>query len=271
MSTSNSIRICILGHSGIGKSPLAKLFEVEGWEPYRVRKPRNDADKLVCMSEKEYDNLIKEHQELKPLFKSSKENDIRVYKDWSFFKVRNEQQCLKHTEISKDPSKSIRVEIFAPVLLEMIENISSLGNAFSLNNLFFIFLNPTSESFVKMRKPSTELKLATHTAIVERYRAQGKIIDLADVSKRIKYLDDELKAWQEIIRIPSRYIECMKWSHFEYRYSANNLSISDSKEELIQARDTIINNIKTNNLDLLDCIESIMLSPDKIVKLDKII
>ena len=275
MNTINSISICILGHSGIGKSPLTKLFKVEGWEPFRVRKPRNDADAKVCKTKEEYDKLIKEHKNKSPLFKSSalSENDIKIYEDWSFFKVRNKPQCLEHTKLSKDRSVSLRIEIFAPVLLEIIQNLSKIKKAFymDLKNLFFIFLNPTSIPFTKMNAPITELKLSTHSAIFERYRTQGKVVDLSDILKRIQFLDEELIAWQKIMRMSQKYIECMEWPHFEYRYSANNLTISDSKIELIQARYTIIKHIQNQLPDLLDSINKIMLTPDEIVQLDSII
>jgi len=51
------LSVVILGHSGIGKSPLAHLFNVPGWEPFRVRKPRNAQDARVCMNEEDAKEL----------------------------------------------------------------------------------------------------------------------------------------------------------------------------------------------------------------------
>ena len=39
-SASSVSRVCLLGQSGIGKSPLSALFRGDGFEPLRVREPR---------------------------------------------------------------------------------------------------------------------------------------------------------------------------------------------------------------------------------------
>ena len=40
-------RVCILGHSGAGKSSLSVLFSGTRFEPRRKRKPRNAADYVI--------------------------------------------------------------------------------------------------------------------------------------------------------------------------------------------------------------------------------
>lgn len=224
MKASLPPRVCIMGHSGAGKSPLAKLFKVDGWEPFRVRKPRNKEDAKVCKSPEEYAVLETKYQNEKPLYESppSSPNHLRVYKDWSFFKVRGAKQCLPHTEAARDPEAALRIEIFGPVLLEMIKAGDVLRPAIALNlsNLFIILLNPTSVSFARMESPSPELRLATALAIMERKRSSGDMPNLADALRRAEHLDGELYAWREFISsFSGNTLECMRWAHFEYCYS----------------------------------------------------
>ena len=70
-----------------------------------------------------------------------------------------------------------------------------------------------------MDAPSDELKLAAVFAVSERYRALGKVIDLADCVKRAGHLADELNAWKGLLtNTKLTAAECRNWGHFEYRY-----------------------------------------------------
>jgi hypothetical protein len=275
MNTSDSIRLCLLGHSGVGKSPLTKLFKVDGWEPFRVRKPRSAADAKVCKSREEFQTLLDQHSGQTPLYQSPEgsENALRVYEDWSFFKVRCKDQCLEHTETAKNPATSLRIEIFAPVLVEILENLSRLDRAFHLNldSLLIVLLNPISRSFVDMGEPTTELRLATHTAIVERSRVQGKGVDLADVIQRVQHLDCELVAWRRISEIVSNTVECKSWPHFEYRYSLPDGTTSDARVELTKARSSLLTALQEQKPGVVESVKQIMRTPEEIMLLDDIV
>ncbi len=231
------LRVCILGHSGVGKTHLARLFALEGWEPFRVREPRSDADAAVCKSPAEYAALVEDHAHRPLIYAGGPPNDLRVYHDWSFFDVRNTSQCLEHTTAARDPSTSLRVEIFAPVLAEMLEHQDELdGRAFSLNpdDLLVLLLNPTARSIHDMDGPSDELRLATLLAIRERASVDDGNFDLADGLRRAEGLDHELEAWKTIAKHVPQTVECLRWEHFEYRHFVAGPS------ELARARASVL-------------------------------
>ncbi len=239
---STALRVCILGHSGVGKSPVAKLFDVPGWEPFRVRdKPRNAEDAKVCKSKTEFAALQEAHKELVPLHPGP--NSLKVYEDWTFFQIRGKDwQCLEHTADAKNPDKSLRIEIFAPVLLDLCKNHEKINKAFVLDpaHLVFIILNPTLDRFADMTEPSTALRQATLFAATERDRAQGKTPDLADGLKRTHHLSTELTAWRGLLtEYQASAVECLGWPHFEFRYH-DAAGVSHARNELIRARATIL-------------------------------
>jgi hypothetical protein len=270
------MRICIVGHAGIGKSPISRLFRIEGWEPFRVRKPRNEEDKKVCKTLAEYQVLLEGCQKDEALYEGSgtSDNALRVFTDWSFFKVRGDPQCLEHTAAAKDPAISIRVEIFAPVLVEMIENSAKISAAFhlALEDLVIIMLNPDSVSFAKMTTPSVPLCLATHTAVSERNRVQGKPTDLPDMLKRIDYLTGELEAWVKLKNLVRKNtIECLRWPHFEYRYSSPCSCLANAQAELIRARATLVKAIHNQASHLEVQLLPLIRSETEILGLTKIV
>jgi hypothetical protein len=226
-------RICILGHSGIGKSNLADLFKVAGWEPFRVRVPRDAKDALVCKSPDEFQKLLEE-LEPHPIYDGG---NVKVYDKWSVFKVRGKDQCLEHTPEAKAEHSILRVEIFAPVLVEMLRTWQSLSSAFCLDpaRTLIILLNPTSKSFKTMSQPPQELCLSTAIAVSERYRAGGKPVDLADVIQRTEHLSDELAAWRDLFTVGAPVVECLNWAYFEYRYQVSG----DTLKVALQAREAV--------------------------------
>ena len=271
------MRICIVGHAGIGKSPLSKLFKAEDWEPYRVRKPRNAADAEVCKTPDEYEELLRNCQAKQSLHYdggSSSRNQLLVYEQWSFFKVRGDRQCLEHTPAAKDRSTALRVEIFGPVLVEMIENRAQIKVAFPLDpdDLVIVILNPDSTRISRMTTPSLSLALATHTAVAERSRAQGKSTDLPDILKRVDCLASELKAWKDLQNlVPRNTVECCRWRYFEYRYSTPCACLSNAQAELIKARDTLVEAVETQAKHLLPAISPLLRSHAEILKLTSIV
>lgn len=276
MKENKAIRCCILGHSGIGKSPLTKLFKVDGWDPFRVRIPRNEQDAKVCKSPEEYSKLVAKYNNQKLIYESPQgsENNLRVFKDCSFFKVRGSDQYLEHTEDAKDENKSLRIEIAAPILAEMLENRENLKNVFALDpkNLMIILLNPTSQSFKEMEEPSPELRLATLFAITERSRIQSKGIDLADSLRRVEYLKDELAAWKKLYKIvPQNTVECQNWAYFEFRYSVPDATLSNAKVWLTKTRYSLLTTIEKQAKHLLNRVKRVVRTPNEIMELNEVI
>jgi hypothetical protein len=188
-----------------------------------------------------------------------------VYEDWSFFEVRGAKQCLEHTAAAKNKSVPLRVEIFAPVLLEMLKNVDALGNAFALGteNLLLLLLNPTSRSFFDMKEPSEELRLATLFATTERYRVMGKNVDLADSLRRVEHLNGELAAWRELCHLfPKNTVECRGWSHFEFRYTSLAEEPHYAQTELGRARQSLLQAVKKQSPDLVNRLAELM-HPEK--------
>lgn len=241
------LRVCIVGPSGIGKSCLSKLFKIEGWDPKRVRKPRTPEEKNICISDDEYEKLLGDSSKGQLLYEShpGSPNQLRVYENWSFFLVRRAKQCLEHTKAAKDANVPLRIEVFAPVLLEMLQSGPLLKNAFVLNpsDLLILLLNPTSISVGAMHEPSVELKQATLVSITERYRVQGKTIDEADGLRRVDYLVEELEAWKGFAEFfPTNTLECLRWPHFEFCYGTPG-NTAQARDELLKARKTLLDAI----------------------------
>ena len=165
------------------------------------------------------------------------EHGLCVCTAWSFFKVRNADQCLCHKDF--DPKSSMRIEVFAPVLLTMVRERERVAPAFQLNpdNLLVILLNPTSLSFAKMDEPSNELCLATALAVTERCRVNGEVPDLADALRRVEHLRTELAAWRGFLDDPNiPTLECLEWQHFEFRYHSNEAAERErARNSLFQA------------------------------------
>jgi len=257
-----------MGHSGIGKSPLTKLFKLTGWEPFRIRIPRNAEDAKVCKSPAEYDDLERRYVGAQLLYAGEPDSSskLRVYEDWSFFEVRGARQCLEHAA-AKVVSVPLRIEVFAPVFLEMLKNQGSLKSAFALSteNLLILLLNPTSTPFRDMHEPSQELRLATLFAVTERDRLMGKGVDLADGLRRVDYLAEELAAWREILELfPMNTVECRNWPHFEFRYTSPAQGPWHGQVELGQARKRVLGAVRTQTPEFATRLLEILRAEDEL-------
>jgi hypothetical protein len=275
MEDNQTIRLYIAGHSGIGKSPLTRLFNVEGWEPFRVRVPRNDQDAKVCKTPEEARELENEYKERIPIYESigNSTNQLRVYDEWSVFDVRGKSQWLNHT-LAKDSNASLRIEIFAPVFAEMLEHREKIKEAFDLelDNILILLLNPTSMSFRDMKDPTHALSLATLTAITERSRLFGKGVDLADGLQRVEHLSGELSAWNKFYAIaPKNVVECKNWSHFEFRYSEPEATLTNAKFELIRAYSSVLKAIEKQAPNLFEKVKGILREPEQIINLPEVL
>lgn len=284
------MRLCILGPSGIGKSVLSYLFKLKSWEPKRIREPRNKADEAVCMPPEKFANLVNEYKKIYKkqgaLFEFPRqshrrseevpEKDLYIFEKCSFLKVRGANQYLEHIDEAKR-NESLRIEIFAPLFVQMFQNREKIKNAFVLTpeNIVVLLLNPTFDSYRDMRKPSTQLLSATLVSTIERSRLQKKGVDLADSLARIERLPEELDAWREMFKIlPVNIIECKKWSHFEFRYSVPGNTLCNARNELIRARESVLLAIeKAERIDegFKEAVKKIMRTPAEIVELSDIV
>ena len=240
------IHLCGLGPSGIGKSPLAALFRIPGFEPYRVREPRDEKDRLVCKSPAEAKDIFIAQGFPADEWPTGKARDdwFCVGSEWLFFSARGDKQCLQfqdeHAHLLRNAK---RIEIFAPRLVEILGNKDGSGDklAITSDNLAVILLNPSAAPFTQMKgKPDIELEQATFYAITKRTELQGKPVDLPDALKRIRRLPEELVAWVQIQKQARASLECTAWQHSEFRYFQPGGNKQDAVRELLTARDRLL-------------------------------
>ena len=240
--------VCILGPSGIGKSPLASLFRFAGLDPLRVREPRDAKDSALCISEP--DAIQVYNAESPPgaapwPTPKAPENWFVVGRHWLFLSVRGDRQCLRFQEdngelVLRSPK---RVEIFAPRLVDILNLKSETNIGLWPDNLVVLLLNPSATKYREMAgdRPDEDLKQATFYAITKRTELQRKPVDVPDAQKRVRRLPAEVAAWVEIGKLVGEpCVEYTSWQHFEFRYHQPDSCPADAKRELIEARDTIL-------------------------------
>jgi len=238
--------VCLLGPSGIGKGTLSGLFKLSGFEPFRVREPRDDNDRLVCKSEDDTKKIfqLEGFQEKEWEFNVDKDDWYKEGPKWIFFSVRGKRQCLRY----KDENDKLflespkRIEIFAPRLLQILNDPVTLKTiGLKKEELFIIILNPTEISYTTLLDSDFGLREAVFYGITKRTELQGKPVNIPDTLKRVKDISDELKAWKELITdFKDNVIEIKSWKHFEFCYYQPNKEASDAKRELRLARDRIL-------------------------------
>lgn len=267
-----AMRIAIFGHSGIGKSHLKRLFKVKSFEPFRVRIPRDKDDARVCKSPQEFQKLLSAHDGYKPLSVADGDtSNLRIFENWSFFKIRDkDDQCLEHTPGARNPAVPLMVEIYAPVFFDILRaqaTIPEMKNkvlSCDKEDLLIILLNPTSFPFKEMKSgPSMLFRLAAFTAVVERYRVQGKQVDLTDALRRVEFIDEELLAWQKLIEYGFTVVECLNWPYFEFTYA----DLADVGARFIKVRRFLLHCVNTQAPGKLVELESLILTPEEIVEL----
>jgi hypothetical protein len=249
--------VCILGPSGIGKSPLASLFCLAGFDPLRVREPRDDEDRALCISEPDAFYLYKRETGSAGAWPTpTAPTDWFILGDhWLFIGVRGDRQCLRFAEDDGTAvlRSSRRVEVFAPRLLDILNDRDACQMRIDLgpDNVVILLLNPSAASYDEMASsPDEDLKQATFYAITKRMELQGKPVDIPDAQRRVRRLADELVAWVALKGLVGQScIEYTAWQHFEFRYHQPDRSLASARRELLSARDTIVaglNSVQSN-------------------------
>jgi len=256
--------IILIGHSGVGKSPLENIFKpaVKISAPLRVRdKPRDEKD-IFYIPQQARDTLKNLNRE-KVLAVSG---DIEVYPSVIFFPVRgSDQVALNHTN---DPQEYVKYEIFAPVYYDLfftpaVREYYPFLTGGLYHRVMVILLNPTPAGFLDPGFDKAGLLKTAENGLRCRHKLMGTEQPEIekDVAKRIKHIDDELPAWKALLNIPGDYpnfffLEILNWEFLEYTYYAkpvedfnNVLPITGDKKEytrfrLTKARDVIIDAIK---------------------------
>lgn len=272
------VNFCILGASGIGKSPVDCLFpsDVVRIEPYRAREEGARPNEKYFVSPTMLEELLFLNRKLdqKPIvyLDSDKGNTepymigrkkyrkwLEVYKRASFFTVRKTKQVLLHyeQEIALDCRK---VEVFAPVLSLILENedvrsaLPFLQEAMTV----FILLNPLTKSVRDINldqiidgvgwERKDWIKLQT-----KRNRLLGKDEKSSSVNERVDLLPLEAKAWQSLAKLTEqkpddfRFVECLGWSHYEYKYLGKE--DSEIAKELESAKSDILKSAQSVGLE----------------------
>lgn len=243
------VHVCILGPSGIGKSPLTSLFRLPGLDPLRVREPRDEKDRPLCISEPDAAELFAKEtvgQSVAWPAPTAPSGWFVLGERWLFIGVRDDRQCLRFQEDNGRPllRSQRRVEVFAPRLLDILNDRDGSQSKISLStdNLVVLLLNPTPTSYEAMTdEPDELLRQAMFYAITKRSELQRKPVDIPDAQKRISAIKDELMAWKAIKKLVGvSCLEFRSWKHFEFRYHQPDGSPADSRRELLSARDVIL-------------------------------
>lgn len=243
-----AINLCILGAAGVGKSVLNDLLKdgVEIIEPFRARMEGARCGEKVYISPVILSELLilnrrvdrgpilcidSDKSFFPPYISGNHEfrKWLEVYQRATFFAVGNTKQILLHQKIKSELRK---VEIFAPVLLDILENRALAGIVPFLENVektIFLLLNPLNESILNFdtrqiinwagwgRNQWQEIQ-------DKRNKLKHKKSDAADVQTRIDLLPIEAEAWRALAKLSEKnrdkycFIECIKWNHFEYLY-----------------------------------------------------
>lgn len=272
---SDLFHVCILGPSGIGKSPLASLFRLSGLDPLRVRKPRDEKDRALCISESDAIALYQSDVPNAPQWPTPKAaNDWFVIGEhWLFMSVRGDRQCLRFMEDDGTPvlHSRRRIEMFGPRLLDILKNKECQSKIdLTPDNVIILLLNPSAQTYDEMSgSPDDDLKQATFYAITKRTELQGKPVDVPDSQKRVRRLADELQAWVSLKHLDKQCcVEYTAWPHFEFRYHQPKRGMEAAQRELLSARDTILAGLR--NAQSTPLIKS-MLSSDIIRSSEEIL
>ncbi|MFA6387404.1 MAG: hypothetical protein WCW32_02905 [Candidatus Paceibacterota bacterium] len=226
------------------------------------------------MSQRRFEQLFAQQSGKIPIYRDPDPLTRRLYifEDWSFFRIRGTaDQCLEHIPAARDSSLPLKIEIYAPIFLQLLrlhgqfpeiaEKVVSCDN----KDLLIILLNPTGLTYLGMEKPIKQLRSATFTAVVERARVQNLSRNLDEARQRADYLDEELPAWRELMSDGYPVVECIYWPYFEFSYGSGDLA--RARVQLMTARQYIIDCIRKQYPHKLAEFLDIIRTPMEISKL----
>jgi hypothetical protein len=215
----------VMGHAGVGKSPLNRLFrdEVLRIEPYRVREaPRGKDDSFYASQEvRDKLKLLSSRDIIEVI------NDIEIHPMVTFFKVRGSDQFL-FTPIEPYGDRPYKVEIYAPVLLRLLEfDITREILPFLVggkhNLVLILILNSCRKPLNNKLFKVSELEAKTELAVMCRHKLKGTPSEKAekDAKKRIQSLHEELPAWKTLGTKSApefAVVDIDRWEYLEYTY-----------------------------------------------------
>jgi len=224
-----------MGHAGVGKSPLGKLFrdEVLRIEPYRVREaPRGKDDSFYASQEvRDKLKLLSSRGIIEVI------NDIEIHPMVTFFKVRDSDQFL-FTPVGPYGDRSYKVEIYAPVLLHLLDfditrEILPFLVGGKQNLALILILNSCRKPLNSKVFKVSELEAKTELAVMCRHELKGTPREEAekDAKKRVQSLHEELPAWKALGTKSTpefAVVDIDAWEYLEYTYLAH--PVNDVKQ-----------------------------------------
>lgn len=188
---------------------------------------------------------------------------LEIHSRASFFTIRKDLQVLLQ---SKRLGSNLRkVEIFSPVLSLMLSAVQknphvqqALRFLHEADLTIFVLLNPLDRLVLNgpkgiidgcgwARKQWTELQ---RKRIEEKGKSAGKSSEdirkelekaAEEISERVDILPLEAETWQTLDMLAARYpkrfilVHCERWTHFEWKYSANKDAKAKAENEAARA------------------------------------
>ena len=170
---------------------------------------------------------------------SALEQWVKIFTNASFFTVRKDMQVLLHYDFQVDAPLG-KVELFAPVFYAILKNKTARDAIPFLQGAktIFILLNPLATPVTEVAADDVIDKAGW---IVEdwidlqfqRSLLWGELEGLdsvalekkrAKMAERVVQLPYEVAAWQNLIALSRSepdvcgFVECLGWTHFEYKY-----------------------------------------------------
>lgn len=255
--------VIVLGPSGVGKSVLEAVFQVETRiEPHRVRKcPRNSEDVyyLSRMAHEGIRSILVGQASTGPFGGA---HAIVMYEKVVLFNVRKTPQVLflPNAHVSSGRKK---IEIYGPVLEEMRkrQDNPALQPIFE-GEAFVVLLNPWDRSISSIN-PETASDPTSVPGRVLVDLLVGRREQSNEIADRLSNIPEELEAWKSMASTPSdrfHVLECVNWAYAEHTFL--NLNPADKSARLVQAKQEVQRVAKaTLSDDLTDQFER-LLKPD---------
>lgn len=170
---------------------------------------------------------------------SALEQWVKIFTNASFFTVRQDIQVLLHNDFDVD-APFRKVELFAPVFYAILRNKTARDLIPFLQGAktIFILLNPLAMPITRVVADDVIDKaswIAEDWIDLQFQRSSlwGELKGLdsaalekkrASMAKRVMQLPYEVVTWQNLVALSRSepdicgFVECLGWTHFEYKY-----------------------------------------------------